>query len=95
MDHSEPETFVLATGRNASVRDFTEWPLRRSGSILSGAGRGPDEEGVCKKTGKSRVKVNPAFFRPAEVDELVGDPAACATIACGGRRRHRSKNCAG
>ncbi len=75
MDHSEPETFVLATGRNASVRDFTEVAFAAIGVDLQWRGRGTDEEGVCKKTGKVRVKVNPAFFRPAEVDELIGNPA--------------------
>ncbi len=75
MDHGEPETFVLATGRNASVRDFAEMAFRAVGIELYWRGQGSEEEGVCKKTGSIRVKVNPAFFRPAEVDELVGDPA--------------------
>ncbi len=74
-DHSEPETFVLATGGNASVRDFTGMAFTAIGIDLQWRGQGPDEEGVCKKTGKVRVKVNPAFFRPAEVDELIGNPA--------------------
>jgi GDPmannose 4,6-dehydratase len=73
MSHAEPETFVLATGKNASVRDFTEMAFAAIGINLAWRGRGIDEEGLCKKTGKLRVKVNPAFFRPAEVDELVGD----------------------
>jgi GDPmannose 4,6-dehydratase len=73
MQHSEPETFVLATGRNASVRDFAEMAFAAVGIEIYWRGEGVDEEGVCKKTGQTRVKVNPRFFRPAEVDELIGD----------------------
>jgi GDPmannose 4,6-dehydratase len=73
MDYHAPETFVLATGRNASVRDFVEMAFAAVGVELQWRGRGVDEEGVCRKTGKVRVKVNPAFFRPAEVDALIGD----------------------
>ena len=73
MHHGEPETFVLATGKNASVRDFTEMAFAAVGIDLEWRGQGIEEEGICKKTGKIRVKVNPAFFRPAEVDELIGD----------------------
>lgn len=73
MNHRTPETFVLATGRNASVREFAEMAFAAVGTEIYWRGQGVDEEGVCKKTGKIRVKVNPAFFRPAEVDDLIGD----------------------
>ena len=75
MDHSEPGTFVLATGKNASVRDFVEMAFAAIGIDLTWQGQGIDEEGICKKTNKTLVKVNPAFFRPAEVDQLIGDPS--------------------
>ena len=75
MHHREPGTFVLATGKNASVRDFTQMAFAAIGIDLDWRGHGVEEEGICRKTGKTRVKVNPAFFRPAEVDELVGDPS--------------------
>jgi len=75
MEHSEPATFVLATGKNASVRDFIEMAFTAVGIDLEWRGQGIAEEGICKKTGTTRVKVNPAFFRPAEVDQLVGDPS--------------------
>ena len=94
MDYQEPETFVLATGRNASVRDFVEMAFAAVGVELRWRGRGVDEEGVCRKTGKVRVKVNPAFFRPAEVDALIGD-ASRANACSVGRLRPRSKSCAG
>lgn len=73
MEYHEPETFVLATGKNANVRDFVEMAFAAIGVALQWRGRGVDEEGICQKTGKVRVKVNPAFFRPAEVDTLLGD----------------------
>lgn len=73
MDHSEAGDFVLATGKNASVRDFAELAFAAVGIELQWHGEGVGEEGVCKKTGKRRVKVNSELFRPAEVDELIGD----------------------
>jgi GDPmannose 4,6-dehydratase len=75
MDYSEPDTFVLATGQNASVRQFAEMAFAAIGVALEWRGHGVRETGVCKKTGKTLVKVNPSFFRPAEVDELIGDPS--------------------
>jgi len=75
MDHREPDTFVLATGKNASVREFTAMAFAAVGIDLAWRGTGVEEEGFCTKTGKVRVKVNPAFFRPAEVDKLIGNAA--------------------
>lgn len=80
MDHNEPSDFVLATGKNATVRDFAELAFDAVGVALQWRGKGPDEEGVCKKTGKARVKVNPALLRPAEVDELVGDASRARSL---------------
>ena len=74
MDHNEAGDFVLATGKNASVRDFAELAFGAVGIELQWRGKGVEEEGICKKTGKRRVKVNSELFRPAEVDELIGDP---------------------
>ncbi len=73
MNYSEAETFVLSTGKNVSVREFAEMAFAAVGIELAWRGQGVEEEGVCKKTGKVRVKVNPVFFRPAEVDALIGD----------------------
>jgi GDPmannose 4,6-dehydratase len=75
MDYSEPDTFVLATGQNASVRQFAEMAFAAIGVALEWRGHGAEETGFCKKTSKTLVKVNPSFFRPAEVDELIGDPS--------------------
>jgi GDPmannose 4,6-dehydratase len=73
MNHAKPETFVLATGKSSTVREFVELAFRAIGTELSWRGRGVDEEGICTSTGKLRVKVNPAYFRPAEVEYLIGD----------------------
>lgn len=73
IDHDTPETFVLATGKSSTVREFTDMAFQAVGVELSWRGAGVEEEGICTKTGKLRVKVNPNFFRPAEVDYLIGD----------------------
>ncbi len=73
MNYGQPDTFVLATGKNASIRDFVEMAFTTIGVRLSWRGLGIEEEGFCQETGKLRVKVNPHFFRPAEVDALIGD----------------------
>ena len=73
MNHKEPDSFVLATGKNWSVRNFTEMAFAAVGVELNWRGRGADEEGVCTKSGKVRVRVNPALYRPVDVDALVGD----------------------
>jgi GDPmannose 4,6-dehydratase len=80
MDHNEPSDFVLATGKNASVRDFTELAFDAVGIALQWRGQGPEEEGICKRTGKTRVKVNSELFRPAEVDELIGDASRAQSL---------------
>jgi GDPmannose 4,6-dehydratase len=80
VDHNEPSDFVLATGKNASVRDFAELAFDAIGIELRWRGQGPEEEGICKKTGKIRVKVNSELFRPAEVDELIGDASRAQSL---------------
>ena len=75
MDHHEPDTFVLATGKTSSVRQFTQMAFAAVGIDIDWRGTGVEEEGFCTKTGTVRVKVNSAFFRPAEVDRLVGNAA--------------------
>lgn len=75
MDFHQPDTFVLATGKSSSVRDFTQMAFAAVGVDLAWRGTGVEEEGICTGSGKVRVKVNPAFFRPAEVDALIGNAA--------------------
>jgi GDPmannose 4,6-dehydratase len=75
MQHRSPETFVLATGKNSSVRDFVNSAFTAAGMSLEWRGKGIEEQGLERRTGKVRVKVNPQFFRPAEVETLRGNAA--------------------
>ena len=64
---------MLATGRTETVRDFVTMAARAAGYELAWEGQGERETGRCTRTGKFMVRVNPAFYRPAEVDQLIGD----------------------
>ncbi|HYD95595.1 MAG TPA: GDP-mannose 4,6-dehydratase [Noviherbaspirillum sp.] len=75
LQASEPDTFVLATNRTETVRDFVTMAFKAAGSQLEWRGRGENEEGIDAATGKTVVRVNPKFYRPAEVDLLIGNPA--------------------
>jgi GDPmannose 4,6-dehydratase len=68
-----PDDYVLATGQTHSVRTFTEKAFAQLGVALAWRGQGADEEGVDVATGAVRVRVDPRYFRPTEVDVLVGD----------------------
>lgn len=72
-DH--PDTYVLATGRTQSVRDFVQMAFKAAGIGIAWQGERENEIGRCMETGKTRVRINPKFYRPAEVDLLIGDPA--------------------
>lgn len=71
----EPDTYVLATNRTESVRDFVSMACKAAGIDIHWQGQGEQETGVDAATGKVVVAVNPKFYRPAEVDLLIGDPA--------------------
>jgi len=73
LQHVEPDDFVLATGETHTVREFVEAAFGEVGIELEWRGTGVDERGYCSRTGKLLVDVNPKFFRPAEVDLLLGD----------------------
>ncbi|MGH8191275.1 MAG: GDP-mannose 4,6-dehydratase [Rhodanobacteraceae bacterium] len=75
LQADEPDTFVLATGRTETVRDFATLAFKAAGIDLEWKGKEQDETGVDPKTGKTRVQVNPKFYRPAEVHMLIGDAA--------------------
>ena len=81
LQAEQPDTFVLATGRTETVRDFVEMSFRSAGIALTWQGSAEEETGTDDKTGIVRVRVNPKFYRPAEVDLLVGDAShALATL---------------
>jgi GDPmannose 4,6-dehydratase len=73
LQQDEPDDYVLATGEATMVRDFVSRAFDEIGITLEWRGRGPEETGVCSQTGRVLVEVDPRYFRPAEVDVLVGD----------------------
>lgn len=75
MQQPEPDDYVIATGEYHSVREFTTMAFERVGIKLRWEGEGVNERGIDCTTGKVLVEVDPRFFRPSEVDELLGDPA--------------------
>ena len=75
LQADQPEDFVLATGQTHTVREFIEESFRVLGEEIIWQGKGPDEKGILKSTGKEVVGINPRYFRPAEVDLLIGNAA--------------------
>jgi GDPmannose 4,6-dehydratase len=75
LQQDEPEDYVIATGETTSVRDFVRIAFKHVDIDLKFEGEGVDEVGIDTKTGKVVVCVDPEFFRPTEVDKLLGDPS--------------------
>lgn len=75
LQADKPDTYVLATNRTETVRDFVDMAFKAVGVQLQWQGSAENEQGVCTKTGKTLVRVNPKFYRPAEVELLIGNPA--------------------
>ena len=75
LQQDSPEDFVLATGKTYKVRTFIEMAAKHLGWEIKWKGHGVDEKGYDKATGKLLVEVDPKYFRPAEVDRLIGDPS--------------------
>lgn len=75
LQQEKPEDFVLATGVTTSIRDFCNMAFKELDIDLVWQGKGIDEKGIDKKTGKVLIEVDPRYFRPAEVDLLLGDSA--------------------
>ena len=73
LQHVEPDTFVLATGQMHSVRKFVELAFAAAGVDIEWRGTGVEEAGIDARTGTVRVRINPAFYRPAEVEQLLGN----------------------
>lgn len=80
LQHDTPEDFVIATGEMHTVREFCTCAFERVGIKLEWQGEGADEKGIDTATGKVLVEVDPKFFRPAEVDLLLGDPTKARTL---------------
>ena len=75
LQADEPDTYVLATNRTETVRDFVQMAFNAVDMHVDWKGSGIDETGVCARSGKVLVRVNQKFYRPAEVELLIGDPA--------------------
>ena len=73
LQQDEPEDFVLATGVTTTIREFTERAFAEVGITLEWSGKGVDETGRDVKNGNILVSIDPAYFRPTEVDLLIGD----------------------
>ena len=79
LQQEHPDDFVIATGEYHTVRDFTTLAFHHAGIELRWEGSGIDEKGIDKSTGRVLVEVDPKYFRPAEVEQLLGDPTKAKT----------------
>ena len=73
LQQDRPDDYVLATGESHSVREFVELAFTEVGITIDWKGTGTAEHAVCRKTGRTVLRVDPRYFRPTEVDTLVGD----------------------
>ncbi len=74
LQQDEPDDYVLATGVTTEVREFVAWAFAETDVKLEWRGTGVDEKGYDAATGKCLVEVDPRYFRPTEVELLIGDP---------------------
>ncbi len=79
LQHDTPEDWVLATGEMHSVREFVELAFDHAGRTIEWRGNGVEETGIDSKTGAVLVRIDPRYFRPTEVDLLLGDPTKART----------------
>jgi len=75
LQHDKPDDFVIATGKTYTIRDFAERTAKKLGMDLIWEGSGLDEIGIDKNTGKTIIGIDPKYYRPTEVDLLIGDPS--------------------
>lgn len=80
LQQDKPGDYVLATGETHEIREFVELAFKEIGIDIEWQGSGVDEKGIDKASGKELVTINPEFFRPAEVDLLLGDPTKAETV---------------
>ncbi|MCQ5363553.1 GDP-mannose 4,6-dehydratase [Anoxybacillus salavatliensis] len=80
LQHDTPEDFVIATGEMHSVREFATLAFKYAGIDIEWQGEGLNEKGIDKATGRVLIEVDPKYFRPAEVDQLLGDPTKAKTL---------------
>ena len=80
LQHEKPEDFVIATGEMHTVREFCTYAFAEAGINLRWEGEGVNEKGIDMVTGRILVEVDPKYFRPAEVEQLLGDPTKARTL---------------
>lgn len=80
LQHENPEDFVIATGEMHTVREFCTLAFKEGGIELRWEGEGVNEKGIDVKTGRVLVEVDPKYFRPSEVEQLLGDPTKAKTL---------------
>lgn len=92
LQHDVPEDFVIATGEMHTVREFATLAFKEAGIELRWEGEGVDEKGIDVATGKVLVEVDPKYFRPAEVEQLLETLPKPGHCWDGTQGRHRSEN---
>jgi GDPmannose 4,6-dehydratase len=80
LQQDAPDDYVLATGVTTTIRDFATMAFREVDITVAWRGEGANEEGYCPDTGNVLVKIDPRYFRPAEVDLLIGDPSKAQNV---------------
>jgi GDPmannose 4,6-dehydratase len=75
LQQENPDDYVIATGETHSVREFTELAFKEVGIEILWKGKGSEEVGIDSSTGKILVEIDPRYYRPTEVDILIGDPS--------------------
>jgi GDPmannose 4,6-dehydratase len=80
LQQDEPDDFVLATGESHSVREFVELAFSHVGTTIEWQGRGISEQGIDASNGEVLVEIDPRYFRPTEVDHLLGDPSKARQV---------------
>lgn len=75
LQQDQPDDYVLATGETTEVREFARWAFEDAGIAIEFHGQGIEERGYCQASGRCLIEVDPRYFRPTEVDLLIGDPA--------------------
>jgi GDPmannose 4,6-dehydratase len=94
LQYETPETFVLATNKTNTVRKFIELSFDNINTPIEWKGKAEDEKGYCSKTGKLLVEINPNFYRPAEVDMLIGDAQKAKDLLGWSAKTDLNKLCA-
>ena len=80
LQHDTPEDFVIATGEMHTVREFATLAFKEVGIELRWEGEGVEEKGIDVQTGKTLIEIDPKYFRPAEVEQLLGNPTKAKTL---------------